>query len=383
MTARPALQHFVSIPAMIQALEPDEPVQCIRPHRIAGNATRFLAGFPGTVAYAVKANPHPAVLRTLHHAGVRCFDVASLEEIAATVDACPGAELFFHNPVKSREAIRTAYQRYGVRRFVADHGGELAKLLEEAGRDVTVLIRVAVRGEAVAQDFSSKFGAENDQAVSLLRAASDAGVRTGLAFHLGTHCTDPTAYGRALRQCGEVATRAGVPIDCVSIGGGFPGAYESQALPPLDHYFATIASAWRELALPDCMLLCEPGRALVADGASVVARVRLRRGDRLFLSDGPSGSLGDLWYQQRDAPLRAWRTTGAVGGPPAAFRIAGPLAFDCDDDVPGVFSLAAAVQADDWVEIGELGAYGVAMAADFQEFHDPGTVTLGPDDDDG
>jgi ornithine decarboxylase len=368
---------------MLRALEPDDPVQCIRPDRIFANARRFLSGFPGRVAYAVKANPHAAVLEAVRDAGVGCFDVASIEEVDAVDRICPGTELFFHHPVKSRGSIREARQRYGVRRFVVDHADELAKVFEETGGSgITVLIRVAYSGVAVAQDFSSKFGATPDEAVALLRTASAAGIATGLAFHIGTHCTDPAAYASALRHCGDILARAGTEVECLSVGGGFPGAYAGQTIPPLERYFEIIDRAWRELALPRCVLICEPGRALVADGASIVTRVRMRRGDRLYIGDGPSGCLGDLWYQRRDAPIRVYRTTGQVDGPRAEFRLTGPLSCDSNDDMPGVFSLPAGVRAEDWIEIGELGAYGAVLAADVQDFDDVPAVTIGEGADD-
>jgi ornithine decarboxylase len=365
---------------MLRDLAPDEPLTCVWPERIAASARRFLEGFPGWVAYAVKANPEPAVLAALHAAGVRCFDVASEAEVAQVRGAFPDAELFFHNPVKARRVLQVAHRRHGVRRYVVDHAAELAKVLEETGGggggERTVLVRLAVSGGAVAQDFSTKFGASPQEAAAVLRAAADAGVATGLAFHLGTQCADPDAYRRALALCGEVLSSAGVAPACLSVGGGFPAHYHGLRLPPLEEYLRAIREAAAALRLEGCALMCEPGRALVADGCSVVTRVRLRRGDLLYLGDGPTGSFGDLWYQARAAPVRLHRLEGAASAELGDFRAQGPLAIECDDSLPVRLRLPADVREGDWIEVGELGAYGAGMAMDLQRYHAVPCVTI-------
>jgi ornithine decarboxylase len=361
---------FGGVEELLRATQPEEPVTCVWPRRLAANASRFLSGFPGWVAYAVKANPEPAVLMALHAAGVCHFDVASEAEIALARRVAPDAELFFHNPVKSRRSIREAYQQHGVRRFVVDHQDELSKVLEEVGgRDVVVLIRVAVSGEAVAQDFSTKFGTTGEGAIALLVRAARAGVGTGLAFHLGTQCADPDGYGRALRLCGELLSRSGVVPSCLSVGGGFPAYYQGQRLPPLGSYFRAIEQGFAPLRSSGCALMCEPGRALVADGCTLLVRVRLRRGNRLFIADGPTGSFGDFWYQGRTSETRLHRLSGPSHAAQDSFILEGPLAPECDDELPGHYLLPADVREGDWIEFGEVGAYGAGMASDLQRYN--------------
>ncbi|MBE9553148.1 MAG: type III PLP-dependent enzyme, partial [Proteobacteria bacterium] len=76
------MRGFDDADAMVAALEPSYPVYCLRPQVLAENARRFIEDFPGRVMYAVKCNPHPAVLHYLFEAGIEHFDTASLPEIA-------------------------------------------------------------------------------------------------------------------------------------------------------------------------------------------------------------------------------------------------------------------------------------------------------------
>src|SRR5262245_41678071 len=137
------LPTYDSAVEVVATLAPSEPVYCFKPARLRSNARRFLENFPGRVLYAVKCNPHPAVLHALCAAGIHDFDTASLPEIAALAGLLPAARSCFMHPVKSRAAIRAAYGTHGVRHFVVDHAQELAKLVDELpARDCVVLVRL-------------------------------------------------------------------------------------------------------------------------------------------------------------------------------------------------------------------------------------------------
>src|SRR5499425_712801 len=138
------MERYASAAALIGVHKPDRPVIGLRPHA-AGRAARwFLQNFPGDVAYAYKANSSVFLIGALYGAGVRHFDVASLPEIedAATI---PDAHLHFMHPVKSRHAIRRAYD-LGVRSFSLDSEDELDKIIASTGgaRDLLLWVRVAV-----------------------------------------------------------------------------------------------------------------------------------------------------------------------------------------------------------------------------------------------
>src|SRR5262245_21532131 len=196
---------FPSIDTVVARTRPADPLICLRPVLIADAAGRFVDLFPGDVLYAVKCDPEPRVLRALWAGNVRHFDCASLAEVALVRRLLPAAEIHFMHPVKSRPAIRDAFNVHGVTDFAFDSADELAKILQETVPiglvgDPPVLglfVRLALpKGNAV-YDLSVKFGAPVEQAVELLRAARPHAARLGVTFHVGSQCLEPDAYARA------------------------------------------------------------------------------------------------------------------------------------------------------------------------------------------
>ncbi|GAB0118352.1 type III PLP-dependent enzyme [Acidisoma sp. 7E03] len=353
----------------VRVLAPADPLHCLRPALLAETAARFVQGFPGVTLYAVKCNPEPAVLRALWDGGVRHFDCASAGEVALVRGLFPEAVIHFMHPVKSRPAIAEAYAHQGVRDFVLDSAEELAKILEETGgaADLGLVVRIALPKGGARYDLSGKFGAGFDEAVALLRAARPQAVKLGVSFHVGSQCMDPLAYRRALTLAGQVIRAASVAIDVVDVGGGFPVSYPDLEPPPLGAYFAEIEAAFEELGLPAAELWAEPGRVLVAAGTSVVLQVQARRGDALYVNDGVYGSLSDAGVPGFRFPVRLLRAEGAVDGTLVPFSFWGPTC-DSADHMVGPFWLPADIREGDWIEVGQLGAYGACLATQFNGF---------------
>jgi ornithine decarboxylase len=353
----------------VSAGQPAEPMHCLRPAVITDTAARFVQSFPGDVLYAVKCNPEPAVLRAMWEGGVRHFDCASAGEVSLVRQMFPDAAIHFMHPVKSRPAIRDAYWLHGVRDFVFDSAGELAKILEETGgaADLGLVVRLALPAGDAVYDLSGKFGAPVEEAAGLLRAARPLARRLGLSFHVGSQCMDPLAYRRALILAGEAIRRAGVAIDIIDVGGGFPVSYPDLEPPPLGAYFAEIEAAFEELGLPAARLWTEPGRALVAAGVSVVVQVQLRRGDTLYVNDGVYGSLSDAGAPAFRFPARLIRQRDSISEEQRPFAFYGPTC-DSADYMKGPFWLPADVAEGDWIEIGQLGAYGACLRTAFNGF---------------
>jgi ornithine decarboxylase len=360
---------------MVAALRPEEPLHCVRPAVIAASSQAFGQSFNGTTLYAVKCNPEPAVLRAVWDGGVRHFDCASISEVALVRRLLPGAEIHFMHPVKSRTAIREAWTQHGVRDFVLDSAGELAKILAElATREAAALnaqpglfVRLALPESNAAIDLSSKFGAEVDEAVALLRAARPHAGKLGVAFHVGSQCMEPRAWREAMALAGRVITAAGVRVDVIDVGGGFPVAYPEIDPPPLGAFMAEIDDAFDRLNMPHIKLWAEPGRALVAGGGSVVVQVQLRRGNMLYINDGVYGALADAGALKFRFPTKLLRNGRAGSAPEAAFGFFGP---SCDslDVMRGPFMLPDDVAEGDWIEIGQLGAYGACLRTAFNGF---------------
>jgi ornithine decarboxylase len=365
-TAAPDLRlpRFGTVDEAVAELRPSDPLFCVRPTELRRLAGRFVGGFPGRVLYAVKCNPHSVVLRTLYDAGIRDFDVASLDEIAL-VDGLlgRGAGLFFNNPAKARTAIRDASRRYGVRFYTADHASEVDKIVEETRRedDPVVAVRFSTRPRDARYALSTKFGAPPDEAVRLLRAVHRAGLGVGLAFHVGSQCLAPDAFTAALATCGQVIREAAVPVSVLNVGGGFPAPYPGDDVPHLEHYLGAVMLGHRRLGLPsNTLLLCEPGRSLVATAASVVVQVLVRKDRSLYVSDGIFGSLQELRHPKERRPARLVRPGRSAAGAPAEFTVFGPTC-DSDDVLAAPLLLPEDTREGDWIEIGIMGAYSLAL----------------------
>jgi ornithine decarboxylase len=351
----------------IVALErPSEPLHCLRPATIIAAAEAFVGGFAGDVLYAVKCNPDPAVLHALWEGGVRHFDCASLAEIELVSRVLPAGKIHFMHPVKSRLAIRRAYAVHGVRDFVLDSTCELAKIITETGnaQDLGLIIRLALPAGTACYDLSGKFGAWPEEAVALLRAARPHAQKLGVSFHVGSQCLDPLAWRSAIELAGNIIRTAGVPVEVLDVGGGFPVAYPDMTPPPLPAFLAEIDASVEALDMPGLALWAEPGRALVASGTSVVVQVQLRRGNTLFINDGVYGSLSDAGAPGFRYPTRLLRRSHASS---QGFGFFGPTC-DSADVMRGPFTLPADTGEGDWIEIGQLGAYGACLATGFNGF---------------
>ncbi|HEX7775149.1 MAG TPA: type III PLP-dependent enzyme [Parvibaculum sp.] len=362
--------RFKSVAEVAARLDPSYPVFVVFPDILKARAKMFLDGFPGTVLYAVKCNPDVHVLRALHEAGVRHFDTASLPEIAKVSELFPDAHCYFNHPVKGRGALEAADEVYGIEHYVVDHHSELDKLIEVVGNDITVEVRIATPKGHALYNLSSKFGASHEDAVTLLKDAHERGCKTAIAFHVGSQCPDPLAYRVAMQAAAEIAREASVPIEYLDVGGGFPVTY-GDPVPPFEAFFEAIRTAKRDFAL-DMPLLAEPGRALSAEGCSVLAQVQLRKGDDLYINDGVYGCLAEIQLGELKPPVRAiahpTRTRRTIDNEVMqSFRLFGPT---CDSlDVFKVhFELPDWIGEGDWIEFGRMGAYSIGMQTSFNGF---------------
>ena len=372
------LAVFQSVRQALDAYDGDDAFCVLYPQAIAAAVTQFLERFPGQVLYAVKANPHPAILQTLWAAGLRSFDVASIAEIDLVRQTAPDAKMYLMHPVKSRQTLRHAYAA-GIRDFACDSAAELTKIIEEIGSrspaddaPLRLHLRLALANGAAKMSLAGKFGVEGEEAVSLLRAAAATGAELGITFHVGSQCHEPEDYRRAVGRVRALVDEAGVHLSSLDCGGGFPIAYPGMTPPPMDTYFAVIADALKAYGFTDIDILGEPGRALCAEGGSTLVRVELRKGDDLYINDGIYGSLFDAGTFDWVFPVKRHRLTsendhtdGAT--PMRGFRLMGPTC-DSHDILRGPFQLPVDMSEGDWIEIGHTGAYGQALASRFNGF---------------
>lgn len=369
------LPRFANAEAAIESLAPDAPTYLLHPQKFRTAAERFLKAFPGDTLYAVKANPAPQVLDEVYASGIRHFDTASLFEIELVSERYKDAQCHFMAPVRSPGAAKIAFDKYNVRDFVVDCDFELDKLISETDpKQIRVFVRIATPLGGAVLELSSKFGTSPDDAARLLKRVVEAGASPALTFHVGSQCLSPFSYAQAIEMARRTALIAGVEIEALDMGGGFPGPYPGNDVPPYHWYFDTITEALNTLPNPNIKLMCEPGRALIAEGLSVVTRVILRKDDKLYINDGIYGSFDELnlpgWTA--DYPVRAFRldkngTAEPRNGETAPFRVYGPT---CDtlDVLPRPIMLPDTTGPGDFIVFDAIGAYSVALRTNFNGF---------------
>jgi ornithine decarboxylase len=363
------LPVYQSPEGMVEDLQPSYPVYCVRPAKIQKIAKIFLKGFPGDVLYAVKCNSEPHMLQELYQAGIRHFDTASLPEIALISERFSDGHAYFMHPVKSRAAISSAHQVYGVRYYVVDHPSELQKISELIHPDpeVVIVVRIAVQHSGAVYELSSKFGASVDMAIDLAKRVIRRGYSYGFAFHIGSQCLDPGGYGLGLELVREALDNLDQLPACVDVGGGFPADYMNSRGPKLETYLEAISGAVARLNLPQsCRLLCEPGRGMCAEGESLIVQIQLRKDKSLYLNDGMYGSMIEEKLGLR-LPVRIVSSRN-FSTELLSYTAYGPT---CDslDVYPTALELPADVQEGDWIEFGRIGAYGNACRTRFNGFY--------------
>lgn len=363
-------QQFSDVQSLVKTLQPNYPVYCVRPQVLEETVKRFINLFPGTVMYAFKCNPHPLVVDALYQAGIRDFDVASESEIVEVHKIFQDAKAYFMHPVKTRASIKSAYWYYNLRYFAIDHYNELEKILQETGGDdVMVMVRVKTPPvEASLYHLAYKFGAELEDAATLIQEARKHGCKAGITFHVGSQCIKPKAYSQALNIVGEVIKHAGIEPSCIDVGGGFPAAYPGKEIPPLEDYMFEIKKGLKQLNLnPRVQIFSEPGRALVASGCSLLTQVQLRKADRLYINDGVYGGLSELLDSKNRLLTRVIRLDGSVSEESQEFYFSGPTC-DSFDMLPSSLSLPKDICEGDWIEFDQVGAYSNALANQFNGF---------------
>ena len=381
----PLLPRFASVEKVIERLKPVEPVYVIHPGRFAAAAKRFLESFPGDTLYAVKANPAPLVLDQVWAAGIRHFDTASLPEIELIKGRFPDAICHFMAPVRAPCTARAAFERYGVTDYVIDCDFELDKLLAETRqpKKLRVFVRIATPLGGAVLELSSKFGTTPHDAARLLKRVAESGAEAGITFHVGSQCLSPFSYAQAVEMARRTALLSGVEIAALDLGGGFPGPYPGNDVPPYHWYFDTIREALATFGDKPPPVLCEPGRALIAEGLSLINQVILRKGDSLYMNDGVYGSFDELtlpgWnadYAIKAFTLDAKNRALPLPGTLKPFRIFGPT---CDtlDVLPRPLMLPENIAAGDFVVFEAIGAYSVAVRTSFNGFFPDNWAVVG------
>ncbi len=364
------MKKFKTVDELISQLQPEKPIYCIRKKSIQIASSFFQNKFPGKILYAVKTNPNKEVLKTIIQSGIKQFDVASVEEIKAIKQLDSKLSCSYMHTVKSRENIKEAYFNYGVRDFAIDTKEELIKILESTNnaKDLNLFVRVAVSNEHAEIDLSKKFGALSSEATGLLRLAKANSRKIGLSFHVGSQCMHPISYSKGITEIGNIIKRSKIVPNYINIGGGFPTIYPDLVPQSLENYFKEIKNSLAKLKLEKMPeIICEPGRAIVAESGSTIVRVNLRKKQKLYINDGTYGSLFDAGVPNIVYPTRLITNGRNVSKKLTSFDFYGPTC-DSMDYMKGPFLLPNNIKENDYIELGQLGAYGLTFRTQFNGF---------------
>jgi ornithine decarboxylase len=366
-----AMQKFKNVDEIVSQLRPERPAYCIRKKSIHIASKTFQNKFPGKILYAVKTNPHPEVLKTVVESGIRDFDVASIKEIEAIRKVNPRAKCSYMHTVKSSESIREAYFKFGVKAFSLDTKDELIKIIKSTNnaKDLELFVRVSVSNEHAEIDLSKKFGALTSEAIGLLRLAKQHANKIGLSFHVGSQCMHPISYTKGIAEIGNIIKKTKIIPDYINVGGGFPTIYPDLIPQSLDNYFEAIKKGLKNLnldRLPE--IICEPGRAIVAESGSTIVRINLKKKQKLYINDGTYGTLFDAGTPNIVYPSRLIKNGKTISKKLTAFDFYGPTC-DSMDYMKGPFLLPNNIKENDYIELGQLGAYGLTFRTQFNGYY--------------
>ncbi len=325
--------------------------------------------------YAAKANPDPAIIRTLYALGAS-FDVASIAEfklVYSNIRNLPADarqrfiwdKVVYSNPIKDR---RTLEELDPYKPLVAFDNSEEIKKIRKHAPHAGLALRIRVPNTGSMVELSSKFGASPAEAVDLIAAAFDAGlVVEGLAFHVGSQCTNFENYVQALSTSASIIEEAqarGYSLKLLDIGGGFPVRYDRHVRPFRE--LARILNAELNRLFPKSMeILSEPGRFMVGSAAALVAEVigkSERDGKRCYyINDGIYHTYSGILFDHCQYPVKAFKK-----GPKRISAVFGPTC-DALDTISQAESLPE-LRLGDLVYSENIGAYSHASSTYFNGF---------------
>jgi ornithine decarboxylase len=359
------------------AQEHGTPLLIIDHDVIRENYRTFKRHLPRVQAYyAVKANSHPEIIKTLFQEGAS-FDVASYNEFMQVYEYIRHFEkkdkdfyvwdkIIFSNTIKDRDTLRK------IRRYkplvTYDNADELTKIKEHCDT-AGVVLRLKVPDIGSQVEMSSKFGAEPAEARDLIAQAFALGlVVEGLSFHVGSQCTTFDNYTAALDITSQIfhdARKKGYPVKIVDIGGGFPVPYDSR-VPQFEKLAAIINAECERLFPADVDVIAEPGRFMVATAAVLVSEIvgKARRDGKIFyhINDGVYHTFSGVVYDHWIPNFHAFRT-----GRPEVCAVVGPTC-DSFDKISLSEQLPADLQIGDCLYTENIGAYSIASSTHFNGF---------------
>lgn len=344
---------------------------------IRSNIDKFKELLPGiNIHYAMKSNPHPEVIKTIHLYGSG-FEIASSNELKQLVKLkVSPKDILYSAPVKSEQFIKEAYQ-YGVDRFAFDSLSELDKISRVAPKS-KVYLRIFVSEHGSRFSLSEKFGAKLENALKLMMYAQKLGLEVfGLTFHIGSQAVSKSTWTYAIRTAANVMNlllENNIRIKMLDIGGGFPIEYTEPA-PSIDDICAVINKAIKTYIPYQVQLVIEPGRAIVATSAvlvsSIIARIKRGRNMWLFMDAGSYNSLFETLESQTSMRFEVGTCLENYDKSKITkYTLTGPTCDSIDTMMRDV-RLPSQLTVGDKLYFKDVGAYSIALANSFNGFAPP------------
>lgn len=332
--------------------------------------------------YAVKANPHPEIIKTLFLEG-SSFDVASYNEFMQIYEYIKHFEekdqdwfiwdkIIFSNTIKDKETL-CKIKRY--RPLVTFDNRDELKKIKACCDTAGLILRLKVPDTGSQVEMSSKFGAEPGDADSLIRQAGDQGlVVEGVSFHVGSQCTNVDNYTEALAIASAIlkeARKKGYPLKILDIGGGFPVPYDAQ-VPEFEKLAKIIDAECNRLFPGDIEIIAEPGRFIAATAATLITEIigKSRREGKLFyyINDGVYHTFSGVIYDHWLPNFRSFKE-----GKTEVCAVVGPTC-DSFDKISLSVQLPGNLEIGDYLLTENIGAYSIASSTHFNGFDGAGIV---------
>jgi diaminopimelate decarboxylase len=342
-------------------------------------------GYPHAIHYALKANSTLAIVRLLRALG-SAADANSIFEIEVARQAgFESRDLVFTGVGKSSAELECAVA-LDLKAINVESAGELARveaIASRIGRVVRVAIRVNPDIDAQSHPHistgmrSNKFGVPMDDARAVLASIEQRPSLKLVAIHVhvGSQVTklDPLrrAAAFAARVSRELIER-GVALEYVDLGGGLGVSYDGAAVPALAEYAEALLAEVRATGLP---IVVEPGRSLIAPAGVLLARVvdvkpREGSGEFAVIDAGMTELLRPAMY----GAYHAIEPLAPRAGERRQYEIVGPV---CESsDVVGRDRELPPLEVGDLVAIRDVGAYGAAMASNYNRRPTPAEVLV-------
>jgi ornithine decarboxylase len=354
------------------------PLIVIDHDELRSNYAKFKKHFPRVQAYyAVKANPDPAIVKTLFDAGAS-FDVASLPEflmVHENIKDLPEKQrqdwiwdkIIYANPIKANETLRELDRYRPLVTF--DNGEEIMKIREHAPNSGLVL-RLRVPNTGAMVELSSKFGAGPGEAVDLILEAAKGGLTVeGLSFHVGSQTTNFENFVKAINLAAhifrEARERGYDKMNLLDIGGGFPAPYDA-SVKPLSELAKLINSELDRLFPPEIEILAEPGRFIIATTGTAVSKIigKARRDGKLcyYIDDGVYHTFSGIIFDHCQYHLDSFKK-----GPKQICAVFGPTC-DALDVISMAEELPYNLERGDLLYSKNIGAYSGASSTSFNGF---------------